>query len=85
MLLSYEVPDVLLEEFYIHSRHAINDCILINFNSFIIKNKWYLPVRHTCVDEQMLYIYCYRIWILEKKNKFCLLLKVNVLFLFQCK
>ena len=27
MLLSFEVPDVLLEEFYIHSRHAINHCI----------------------------------------------------------
>ena len=27
MLFSYEVPHVLLEEFYIHSRHAINDCI----------------------------------------------------------
>ena len=27
MLLSYEVPDVLLEEFYIHSRYAMNDCI----------------------------------------------------------
>ena len=27
MLLSYEVADVVLEEFYIHSKHAINDCI----------------------------------------------------------
>ena len=27
MLLSYEVPDVLLEEFYMHSRHAMNDRI----------------------------------------------------------
>ena len=27
MLLSCEVLAVLLEEFYIHSRHTINDCI----------------------------------------------------------
>ena len=27
LLLSYKVPDVLLHEFYIPSRYAINDCI----------------------------------------------------------
>ena len=51
LLLSYEVPDVLLHEFYIPSGYVINDCTKNNFNGFIIKNKWNVPLRYTCVGE----------------------------------
>ena len=37
LLLSYELPEVFLQELYLHLKYVLNDCIYNNFDTLLSK------------------------------------------------